>query len=71
MAPISSPASGKPFFRDTTTTRDQERLAPLYATSGAPDQREFGLSTQHQFERRRIGFDFDMMEYRWSIAFAR
>ena len=61
-------ASGKLFsFEILTTTRDQERLALAYARN----LKRAGIHAQvrsidaTQFERRRIAFDFDMMEYRW------
>jgi peptide/nickel transport system substrate-binding protein len=61
-------ASGKPFgFEILTTTRDQERLALAFARN----LKRAGIHAQvrsidaTQFERRRIAFDFDMMDYRW------
>jgi peptide/nickel transport system substrate-binding protein len=61
-------ASGRPFsFEILTNTRDQERLALAYARS----LRHAGIGASvrsvdaTQFEHRRIGFDFDMMQYRW------
>jgi peptide/nickel transport system substrate-binding protein len=61
-------ASGRPFtFEILTTTRDQERLALAFARS----LKRAGIDVPvrsvdaTQFERRRIGFDFDMMQYRW------
>jgi peptide/nickel transport system substrate-binding protein len=61
-------ASGRPFaFEILTTTRDQERLALAFTRS----LKRAGIDAQvrsvdaTQFERRRIGFDFDMMQYRW------
>ena len=61
-------ASGKPFaFEILTTTRDQERLGLAFARS----LKRAGINAQvrsidaTQFERRRITFDFDMMQYRW------
>jgi peptide/nickel transport system substrate-binding protein len=60
--------SGKPLtFEILTTTREQERLALVYVRS----LKRAGIDAQvrtidaTQFERRRINFDFDMMEYRW------
>ncbi|MEP7029761.1 MAG: extracellular solute-binding protein [Pseudolabrys sp.] len=60
--------SGKPFgFEILTTTRDQERLGLAFVRN----LKRAGINAQvrsvdaTQFERRRIGFDFDMMEYRW------
>lgn len=65
---LTARKSGKPMrFEILTTTRDQERLALSYATS----LRRAGIHVDvrsvdaTQFERRRIAFDFDMMEYRW------
>ncbi len=61
-------ASGRPFtFEILTTTRDQERLALAFTRS----LKRAGIDVlvrsvdATQFERRRIGFDFDMMQYRW------
>ncbi|HMJ43427.1 MAG TPA: extracellular solute-binding protein [Pseudolabrys sp.] len=61
-------ASGRPFaFEILTTTRDQERLALAFARN----LKRAGINAQvrsidaTQFERRRIAFDFDMMDYRW------
>src|SRR5471032_961401 len=56
-------ASGRPFaFEILTTTRDQERLALAFVRH----LKLAGINAQvravdaTQFERRRIGFDFDM-----------
>jgi peptide/nickel transport system substrate-binding protein len=61
-------ASGRPFaFEILTTTRDQERLALAFVRSlkrAGIDARVRSVDAT-QFERRRIGFDFDMMQYRW------
>ena len=61
-------ASGRLFaFEILATTRDQERLALAFTRS----LKRAGIDAQvrsvdgTQFERRRIGFDFDMMQYRW------
>jgi len=61
-------ASGKPFqFEILCTTRDQERVALVFSRS----LKRAGIDAQvrsidaTQFERRRINFDFDMMDYRW------
>jgi peptide/nickel transport system substrate-binding protein len=61
-------ASGRPFgFEILTSTRDQERLALAYQRT----LRRAGIDAHvrsvdaTQFEHRRIGFDFDMMQYRW------
>lgn len=61
-------ASGRPFaFEILTTTRDQERLALAYVRNLKRAGIEAHVRTVDatQFERRRIAFDFDMMEYRW------
>ncbi len=61
-------ASGRPFaFEILTTTRDHERLALAFVRSlklAGIDARVRSVDAT-QFERRRIGFDFDMMQYRW------
>jgi peptide/nickel transport system substrate-binding protein len=61
-------ASGQPFaFEILTTTRDQERLALAFARNlkrAGIDARVRSVDAT-QFERRRIMFDFDMMQYRW------
>jgi peptide/nickel transport system substrate-binding protein len=61
-------ASGRLFaFEILATTRDQERLALAFTRS----LKRAGIDAQvrsvdgTQFERRRISFDFDMMQYRW------
>ncbi|MEI7806743.1 MAG: extracellular solute-binding protein [Hyphomicrobiales bacterium] len=61
-------ASGQPFtFEILTTTKDQERLALAYSR----DLKRAGIAVRVrvvdavQFDRRRINFDFDMMENRW------
>jgi len=61
-------ASGRPLsFEILTNTRDQERLALAYSRS----LKRAGIDVHvrnvdpTQFEHRRIGFDFDMMQYRW------
>jgi peptide/nickel transport system substrate-binding protein len=60
--------TGRPFaFEILTTTRDQERLALAFVRSlklAGIDARVRSVDAT-QFERRRIGFDFDMMQYRW------
>ena len=60
--------TGRPFaFEILTTARDQERLALAFVRS----LKRAGINAQvrsidaTQFERRRIGFDFDMIDYRW------
>jgi len=61
-------ASGRPFaFEILTNTRDQERLALAYTRNlkrAGIDARVRNVDPT-QFEHRRIGFDFDMMQYRW------
>jgi peptide/nickel transport system substrate-binding protein len=60
--------TGRPFsFEILTTTRDQERLALAFARNLKRAGIEPRVRTVDatQFERRRIAFDFDMMEYRW------
>ena len=61
-------ASGRPFaFEILTTTRDQERLALAFVRNlkrAGIDARVRSVDAT-QFERRRISFDFDMMQYRW------
>ena len=54
-------------FEILTTTRDQERLALAFVRSLKRAGIEARVRTVDatQFERRRISFDFDMMEYRW------
>lgn len=61
-------ASGRPFsFEILTTTRDQERLALAFVRNLKRAGIEARVRTVDptQFERRRITFDFDMMQYRW------
>jgi peptide/nickel transport system substrate-binding protein len=61
-------ASGRPFaFEILATTRDQERLALAFVRNlkrAGIDARVRSVDAT-QFERRRIMFDFDMMQYRW------
>jgi peptide/nickel transport system substrate-binding protein len=61
-------ATGRPFaFEILATTRDQERLALAYTRNlkhAGIDARVRTVDAT-QFEHRRIGFDFDMMQYRW------
>jgi len=61
-------ASGRPLtFEILTTTRDQERLALAFVRNlkRAGIEARVRSVDATQFERRRISFDFDMMEYRW------
>jgi peptide/nickel transport system substrate-binding protein len=65
---LTNVGTGKPFtFEILTTTRDQERLALAFVRNLKRVGIEARVRTVDatQFERRRIGFDFDMMEYRW------
>ena len=65
---LTNVGTGKPFtFEILTTTRDQERLALAFVRSLKRVGIEARVRTVDatQFERRRIAFDFDMMEYRW------
>ena len=61
-------ASGRPLsFEILTTTRDQERLALAFVRNlkrAGIDARVRTVDAT-QFERRRISFDFDMIDYRW------
>jgi len=54
-------------FEIVCTTRDQERLALAYSASLKRAGIDALVRTVDatQFERRRIAFDFDMMQYRW------
>jgi peptide/nickel transport system substrate-binding protein len=65
---LTNIATGKPLtFEILTTTRDHERLALAFVRSlkrAGIDGRVRTVDAT-QFERRRISFDFDMMEYRW------
>ena len=61
-------ATGRPLsFEILTTTRDQERLALVFSRSlkrAGIEARVRNIDAT-QYERRRITFDFDMMDYRW------
>jgi peptide/nickel transport system substrate-binding protein len=61
-------ASGRTMaFEILSTTRDQERLALAFTRNlkrAGIDARVRNVDAT-QFERRRIAFDFDMMDYRW------
>ena len=61
-------ASGKPFtFEILCTTRDQERVGLVFTRSlkrAGIEAMVRSIDATH-FERRRINFDFDMMDYRW------
>jgi peptide/nickel transport system substrate-binding protein len=61
-------SSGKPFsFEILVTTRDQERLAIAFGR----DLKRAGIEARLrvvdavQYDRRRISYDFDMIQYRW------
>lgn len=61
-------ATGRPLsFEILTTTRDQERVALAFVRN----LKRAGIEARvrnvdaTQYERRRIAFDFDMIEYRW------
>ena len=61
-------ATGAPLaFEILATTRDQERLALAFARNlkRAGIDAQVRIVDATQFERRRIAFDFDMIEYRW------
>jgi peptide/nickel transport system substrate-binding protein len=65
---LTHKATGRPLsFEILVTTRDQERLALAFVRNvkrAGIDARVRSVDAT-QFERRRIGFDFDMMQYRW------
>jgi peptide/nickel transport system substrate-binding protein len=54
-------------FEFLTTTRDQERLALAFARNlkRAGIEIQSRLVDATQYERRRLTYDFDMIEYRW------
>jgi peptide/nickel transport system substrate-binding protein len=65
---LRSQATGQPFaFELLVTTKDQERLALAFARH----LRRAGISVRVrtvdavQYDRRRLTYDFDMIEYRW------
>src|SRR5689334_3139272 len=61
-------ATGRPLsFEILTTTRDQERLALAFVRNLKRAGIEARVRTVDatQYERRRVTFDFDMIEYRW------
>jgi peptide/nickel transport system substrate-binding protein len=61
-------ASGRPLsFEMLTTTRDEERLALAFVRNLKRAGIDAHVRTVDatQFERRRIAFDFDMIQYRW------
>jgi peptide/nickel transport system substrate-binding protein len=58
----------QPFaFEYLVTSRDQERLALAFARNvkRAGIEMHVRLVDATQYERRRVTFDFDMLEYRW------
>jgi len=60
--------TGRPFaFEILVTTRDQERIALAYRTSLKRAGIEVTVRTVDavQFDQRRLGFDFDMIQARW------
>ena len=60
--------SSKPFgFEIMVTTRDQERLALHFATSlkRAGIAARVRMVDAVQYDRRRLTYDFDLMQYRW------
>ena len=60
--------SGRPLqFEFLTTRRDEERLALAFARSlkHAGIRMDVRTVDATQYERRRITFDFDMIQYRW------
>ncbi len=65
---LTHTANGRPLgFEILTTTRDEERLALAYSRSlkrAGIDARVRSVDAT-QFERRRIAYDFDMIQYRW------
>jgi peptide/nickel transport system substrate-binding protein len=61
-------ATGTPLtFEIMVTTREQERIALAYARSlrRAGIEPAIRVVDAVQYEQRRIGFDFDMIQYRW------
>jgi peptide/nickel transport system substrate-binding protein len=61
-------ANGEPLAIEyLATSRDQERLALAFAHSvqRAGIDMQVRLVDAAQYERRRVTFDFDMIEYRW------
>ena len=65
---LRNKTTGAPFtFEIMTTTRDQERIALAFAR----DLKRAGIAPQIrvvdavQFDQRRLGYDFDMIQNRW------
>lgn len=65
---LTSRATGVPFsFEILVTTKDQERLALAYAQNlrRAGIVPKIRVVDAVQYEQRKIGFDFDMIQNRW------
>ena len=65
---LRSRAGGPPFaFEIMVTSRDQERLALAFAQSlkRAGIEARIRMVDAVQYDQRRIGFDFDMIQNRW------
>ncbi|EJW11670.1 ABC transporter, periplasmic substrate-binding protein [Rhodovulum sp. PH10] len=68
---LTSKATGAPFsFEILVTTKDQERLALTYAQNlrRAGIVPEVRVVDAVQYEQRKIGFDFDMIQNRWDAS---
>jgi peptide/nickel transport system substrate-binding protein len=67
-AALKSRATGQPLrFEIMVTTKDQERLALAFAQNlkRAGIEARIRMVDAVQFDQRRIGFDFDMIQNRW------
>jgi len=65
---LKSRATGQPFgFEIMVTTKDQERLALAFAQNlkRAGIAARIRMVDAVQYDQRRIGFDFDMIQNRW------
>lgn len=65
---LRSRATGQPLsFEMLVTTKEQERLAIAFARhlKRAGINARLRVVDAVQYDRRRVGFDFDMIEYRW------
>jgi peptide/nickel transport system substrate-binding protein len=65
---LRSRAGGQPFaFEIMVTSRDQERLALAFSQSlkRAGIEARIRMVDAVQYDQRRIGFDFDMIQNRW------
>jgi peptide/nickel transport system substrate-binding protein len=65
---LKSRATGQPLrFEIMVTTKDQERLALAFAQNlkRAGIEARIRMVDAVQFDQRRIGFDFDMIQNRW------